>query len=579
LSFNVFSALITPMFGTRTLHTINAEYATTLPGRRWLGVLLAVGGLLIPWRAMAVGTWTPLTHTAPSSVDLMLLLSDGTVMVQRSGISSNWYRLTPDIHGSYVNGTWTTLAAMHDARLYFSSDVLPDGRVFVAGGEYGSAGIHSPNSETAEVYDPLANVWTSLPSSGKDFYDSVSKVLPSGNVLVAPVYSGGTVIFNYKNNTWTNGPNFVRGTDQDEASWVRLPDDSILTIDPFGTNSERYIPSSNTWVNDGVVPVSLYDSFLFELGAAFLLPSGNAFFLGSTGHTALYTPTGTTSPGTWTAGPNIPNGQGTPDAAAAMMVNGRILCAVSPTPTTNSFPSPTSFYEYDPVSNAFTQANAPAGGTTVNHPSYWTAMLDLPDGTVLYSEFGSLLYVYHPDGSPLAAGKPTITTITPNVDGSYLLTGTLLNGISEGAAYGDDWQMNSNYPIVRLTDAAGNVYYARTFNWSSTSVMTGTTPETTEFRLPTGLVAGTYSLVVVANGNSSAPVSFYTPDALQIMQWNNHAVLSWPSSATNAVLETATDLVASNWVVDTDTVNLVGNSFVVTNTMNIDHAFFRLHGH
>jgi hypothetical protein len=567
------------MFGTRTLHTINAEYATTLPGRRWLGVLLAVGGLLIPWRAMAVGTWTPLTHTAPSSVDLMLLLSDGTVMVQRSGISSNWYRLTPDIHGSYVNGTWTTLAAMHDARLYFSSDVLPDGRVFVAGGEYGSAGIHSPNSETAEVYDPLANVWTSLPSSGKDFYDSVSKVLPSGNVLVAPVYSGGTVIFNYKNNTWTNGPNFVRGTDQDEASWVRLPDDSILTIDPFGTNSERYIPSSNTWVNDGVVPVSLYDSFLFELGAAFLLPSGNAFFLGSTGHTALYTPTGTTSPGTWTAGPNIPNGQGTPDAAAAMMVNGRILCAVSPTPTTNSFPSPTSFYEYDPVSNAFTQANAPAGGTTVNHPSYWTAMLDLPDGTVLYSEFGSLLYVYHPDGSPLAAGKPTITTITPNVDGSYLLTGTLLNGISEGAAYGDDWQMNSNYPIVRLTDAAGNVYYARTFNWSSTSVMTGTTPETTEFRLPTGLVAGTYSLVVVANGNSSAPVSFYTPDALQIMQWNNHAVLSWPSSATNAVLETATDLVASNWVVDTDTVNLVGNSFVVTNTMNIDHAFFRLHGH
>jgi hypothetical protein len=567
------------MFGTRTLHTINAEYATTLPGRRWLGVLLAVGGLLIPWRAMAVGTWTPLTHTAPSSVDLMLLLSDGTVMVQRSGISSNWYRLTPDIHGSYVNGTWTTLAAMHDARLYFSSDVLPDGRVFVAGGEYGSAGIHSPNSETAEVYDPLANVWTSLPSSGKDFYDSVSKVLPSGNVLVAPVYSGGTVIFNYKNNTWTNGPNFVRGTDQDEASWVRLPDDSILTIDPFGTNSERYIPSSNTWVNDGVVPVSLYDSFLFELGAAFLLPSGNAFFLGSTGHTALYTPTGTTSPGTWTAGPNIPNGQGTPDAAAAMMVNGRILCAVSPTPTTNSFPSPTSFYEYDPVSNAFTQANAPAGGTTVNHPSYWTAMLDLPDGTVLYSEFGSLLYVYHPDGSPLAAGKPTITTITPNVDGSYLLTGTLLNGISEGAAYGDDWQMNSNYPIVRLTDAAGNVYYARTFNWGSTSVMTGTTPETTEFRLPTGLVAGTYSLVVVANGNSSAPVSFYTPDALQIMQWNNHAVLSWPSSATNAVLETATDLVASNWVVDTDTVNLVGNSFVVTNTMNIDHAFFRLHGH
>lgn len=529
---------------------------------------------------MAVGNWTPLAHTAPSSADLMLLLPDGTVMAQQSGTSSNWYRLTPDIHGSYVNGTWTTLAPMHDARLYFSSQVLKDGRVFVAGGEYGSAGMHSANSQTAEVYDPLVNVWTLLPSSGEDFYDSVSKVLPNGNVLVAPVISGGTVIFDYLSNTWMDGPNFFRGTDQDEASWVKLPDDSILTIDPASTNSERYIPSLNMWVNDGNVPEQLYDSFGFELGAGFLLPSGKAFFLGSTGHTALYTPTGTTSPGAWTAGPNIPNAQGTPDAAAAMMVNGRILCAVSPVPTSgNHFPSPTSFYEYDPVSNAFTQANAPAGGTTANHPSYWTLMLDLPDGTVLYSQFSSQLYVYQPDGSPLAAGKPFITTITPNADGSYHLTGALLNGISEGAAYGDDWQMNSNYPIVRLTDAAGNVHYARTFNWSSTSVMTGTTPETTEFRLPAGLVAGTYSLVVVANGNSSLPVSFYTPDALQITKVNNQAVISWPSSATNAVLETTTDLVAGNWAAVTDTVNIVGNSFVVTNSPNIDHAFFRLHGH
>src|SRR5437016_7527608 len=146
---------------------------------RWLAVPLAAAELLIPARAMAVGNWTPLAHNAPGSVDLMLLLSDGTVMAQQSGVSSNWYRLTPDIHGSYINGTWTTLAAMHDARLYFSSQVLKDGRVFVAGGEYGAAGLHSPNSTTAEVYDPLVNVWTSLPSSGKDFYDSVSKVLPN----------------------------------------------------------------------------------------------------------------------------------------------------------------------------------------------------------------------------------------------------------------------------------------------------------------------------------------------------------------------------------------------------------------
>ncbi len=130
-------------------------------------------------------------------------------------------------------------------------------------------------------------------------------------------------------------------------------------------------------------------------------------------------------------------------------------------------------------------------------------MLDLPDGTVLYSHFGDQLYDYAPTGSPLASGQPAISSIQPNGDGSFHLTGTQLNGISEGAAYGDDCQMASNYPIVRLTAANGDVYYARTYNWSSTGVMTGTTPVTTEFRLPAGLPLGTYSLVAVANGISS----------------------------------------------------------------------------
>jgi Concanavalin A-like lectin/glucanases superfamily/Kelch motif len=481
---------------------------------RWLGLILAVCGLLVPWMASA-GTWTPLSHTAPSSILTMLLLSDGSVMAeqgQATGITANWYRLQPDSHGSYANGTWSTLAPMHDSRLYFSSQVLTDGRIFVAGGEYGSA----TNKQNGEVYDPVANTWTLTPTSGQVFYDSISEIVSNGNVLIAPVFPsfcGHTVLYNPTANTWLSGPTLVRGCYQDEASWVKLPDNSILTIDPFGTNTERYIPSLNAWVNDRVVPVPLYDSFGSEMGAGFLLPDGRAFFLGSTGHTALYTPAGTTSPGTWTAGPNIPNNQGTPDAPAAMMFNGKILCAVSPVPTsTNHFPSPTSFYEYDPVSNSFTSVSGPTGAT-LNMSSFDSRMLDLPDGRVLFSLDSSQLFVYTPSGTPLAAGKPTISSITQNFDGSYHLTGTQLNGISEGAAYGDDAQMNSDYPIVRLTDGAGNVYYARTYNWSSTSVETSANLVTTEFTLPPGLGVGTYSLVVVANGISSDPVSLMVSEA------------------------------------------------------------------
>jgi len=58
-------------------------------------------------------------------------------------------------------------------------------------------------------------------------------------------------------------------------------------------------------------------------------------------------------------------------------------------------------------------------------------MLDLPDGTVLFvgDQNSQSLYIYTPDGTPLAAGQPVINTITENADGSYHLTARVLNGI------------------------------------------------------------------------------------------------------------------------------------------------------
>jgi hypothetical protein len=571
------------------------------PGRHIVFVVaLAASMLLSPSPVLGVGTWMPVAHVAPGPVSLMQLLSDGTVLAANSSTSSNWYRLTPDLSGSYVNGTWSTAASMHDTRLYFSSEVLTDGRLFVAGGEYGTGAARS------EVYDPVNNTWTpapvplsllnpanSSPEAGEKqgFYDSISKILPDGSVLVAPVGAinvGGTLIYYPALNTWSNGPDFFRTgyPDQAEASWVKLPDNSVLTIDPAGTNSERFIPSLNQWVNDATVPVSIYSSIGGEIGPALLLPDGRAFFLGASGHTAFYSPSGTTNPGSWAAGPDIPNGQTTPDASAAMMVNGKILCAVGPALFTNSggvvqYTGPTTFYEFDPVANSFSATGTPSGGIE-NYPPYVSGMLDLPDGTVLYSRFSTTLRVYIPDGSPVSAGKPSISTITENDDGSYQVTGTLLNGISEGAAYGDDAQMNSNYPLIRLTNSAGNVYYARTYNWSSTGVMTGTNLVTAQFTLPAALPAvGTNSLVVVANGISSDPVSLITPLALRLtpLVGNKKVALSWPSLPANAGLESATNLLSGIWSSVSNGVTVVSNRFVLTNTLGTASAFFRLQLH
>src|ERR1043166_5273623 len=99
--------------------------------------------------------------------------------------------------------------------------------------------------------------------------------------------------------------------------------------------------------------------------------------------------------------------------------------------------------------------------------------------------------------------------------------------------------MDSNYPLVRMTNSNnGTVYYARTFGWNSTSVMTSNRPVSTEFALPANLPSANYSLVVVANGNASAPVAFSTAALPPV-------IVTQPQSKTLQVGSSATFTVAA----------------------------------
>jgi hypothetical protein len=140
-------------------------------------------------------------------------------------------------------------------------------------------------------------------------------------------------------------------------------------------------------------------------------------------------------------------------------------------------------------------------------------MLVLPSGNVLFTDGGSQLYIFQTDSAPLAAGQPTINKVSWNSDASLHITGTLFDGISEGAAYGDDQQMATDFPIVRFTDGSGNVYYGRTHDWSSTSIKTGGQVMSTEVTVPDAVLdfPNSFSLQVIANGNASAAVTFYSP--------------------------------------------------------------------
>src|ERR1700739_2773314 len=102
----------------------------------------------------AAGTWTALTTAPPVSVNEALVLSDGSILTDNG--SGQCARLTPDIHGSYINGTWTQISSMNFSRLFFSTEMLTNGTVFVAGGEYGNGTDHG------EIFDPLRDTWTPI---------------------------------------------------------------------------------------------------------------------------------------------------------------------------------------------------------------------------------------------------------------------------------------------------------------------------------------------------------------------------------------------------------------------------------
>jgi hypothetical protein len=330
--------------------------------------------------------------------------------------------------------------------------------------------------------------------------------------------------------------------DMNEVCWVKLANGAIFGIDNYGNGAEHFAPSVNQWIVDATSTPSGAQG---GDDACYLLPNGQVFHVGSTTNTAFYTPGATqTSAGTLVNGPNLPQA-GTSqlyggESPGAMLTTGNILLDLAPGGGGADGGSPCYFYEYNYVSNAFTAESAPGGGSIYNSTPFANSMLVLPDGSVLFvgGQNSSSLYIYQPSGTPLGTGQPAINSITENADGSYLLTGTGLDGISEGAMYGDNEQMACDYPLVRMTnDTSGNVYYARIYNWNPGKVQTGTKILTTDFTLTPNLPAGTYSLVVVAVGNASAPVSFTyspitpaTPTGLAATTVGSYAYLTWNSS-------------------------------------------------
>jgi hypothetical protein len=494
----------------------------------------------VPRAASATGTWTSLTNQPAKALDTCELLTDGTVMCHE-GATAHWHRLSPDLQGSYVNGTWDSspIADMPNATfdagsagsctncpyapVYFSSAVLADGRVVVVGGEF----FVAPDGANLLVwtnlgflYDPVDNAWSGPFKGGfgsGSVGDTMGTVLQDGGFIVQQVSSSNLAMLNPTTLTFTplNPPGKTDINDEEGLS--SLPNGQLLTVEPTRASSfEIYNPATNRWGNAGTTPVNLADTDTTDLdggtrvptdevGPAVLRPDGKLVYFTAnlSGQNALYD----TAAGTWSPAPsgNFPLGYAVQDGPASLLPNGNVLVMAN---LDGSFPS--HFYEFTLATNTL-QATSDASGSASNL-SFEARMILLPSGEVLLTGVALTAQTYSNGGQPLDAWRPVIASAPNQINAgtTYPISGQLFNGFSDGAFYGDDAQSATNYPLVRITNAAtGHVRYARTHDHSRMGVESVGSSEivSTQFDVPTGIESGPSTLVVVANGIASAPVN------------------------------------------------------------------------
>jgi hypothetical protein len=486
--------------------------------------------------------WTPLVNAPPFlTPGTMLLESDGTVLVHdepddnHTGGTTLWWKLTPDSQGSYVDGTWSRIASMPRgySPLYFASAILPDGRMIVEGGEY--IGENAVWSNKGAIYNPLTNTWASVapPPGWTTIGDAASDVLDNGtfmlehpcnNCVTNPELSVDDALLNAKNLTWTVIPGTGKNDPNDEEGWTLEPSGQLLTLDLWGIgNTQLFNPGNDTWTfsEDTALNGNPVNPFpVVEIGPQVEMPGGNTFVVGAGTSTQEYPGPCTTdadtqtalyhykagTAGTWTAGPEIPTIDSeeydSTDGPGSILPDGNVLFDASAC----TYNIPTHFFLYNAGSN--TLAQIPDAPSAQNDTSYQTRMLALPNGQVLYNDGSDQMEVYTQGGTPKTAWEPSITSLSATTlapGGTYSLSGKQLAGLDQGAAYGDDVQDNTNFPLVRITNSStGVVTYARTSDWSSVSVAPGTS-SSTKFTLPSTTPTGKSTLVVVANGIASAP--------------------------------------------------------------------------
>lgn len=239
------------------------------------------------WRPGGSMSTTRLDHTAT-------LLPSGKVLVV-GGFKATYPSeslASSELYDPATN-SWSSAAPMTTSRTRHTATALPDGRVLVVGGQrfdLHDGGIFPGRPTDAEIYDPIANRWSATGPMGASRLGHTATLLPDGRVFVVGGQDDGLAIFNSTeiydpaNDRWisaapmavartghlatamANGDVFVAGGLGEEPNFLT----TVLT------SAELFDPRTNVWV-------TIASAVEFHAhGTATLLRNGMVLAVGAT---------------------------------------------------------------------------------------------------------------------------------------------------------------------------------------------------------------------------------------------------------------------------------------------------------
>jgi len=409
-------AMVTP----RQMHT-----ATLLPN----GKVLVAGGSDASTRLQSAELYDPATNTWTAAANMtavrgnghtatLLASAEGGKVLVAGGSDGNFVA-TAELYDPIAD-IWSVAASMNTPRALHNAALLPDGQVLVAGGSENGIGAH--HLASTERYNPATNTWTATVGSlATPRQGSAATLLPSGQVLV----SGGqddtsafdsTELFDPATGAWSAAGTSVSSS---VTKVSLLPSGKVLAVPDVGTQPRLYDPAANTWSNAASISAARLMPTLT------LLPSGKLLVAGGRGVAANFTSAEVydEATDTWTATGAIPSDHGS--AAAVLLRSGQALVMGG---TTSGSTATNAVDLYNPATNTWAP-QAPM----LTQRFYFGATL-LHDGRVLVaggyssSDYTTAVELYDPVANTWTATGPLATargehTVTLLPSGKVLVAG------------------------------------------------------------------------------------------------------------------------------------------------------------